>query len=136
MSYDDASIREGLATNLLPLGIRVSPYALNKPTTPCAYVLAGPIDFHKAMGNGAVDLEYRVVVMVAYDTASEVDVTAQQTMADYRAADGVKSLIESDPTLGGACEDLMVTEASEPTIYLSGTGAALLGCEFTVTVLT
>jgi hypothetical protein len=141
MPHDDAAIRTGLATNLIPLGIRVSPYALNNPASavPCAYVMAGPINYHQSMGGGMEDLEYRVVVALAYDTSAEVDVAAQETLADYRADDGassVRALIESDRTLGGACDDLIVTEASEPTIYLAGTGAAILGCEFTVKIVT
>ncbi len=135
MPFDDQAIREGLATNVKAgAGIRVSPYALNTPTAPCAYIIAGPIDYHASMKNGA-ELTYRVVAVVAYDTSKTVDVEAQQALAGYRAADGFPAYIESDPTLSGACADLEVTEASEPVIYAGGTGAALLACEFTVKVL-
>src|ERR1044072_6863397 len=111
MAFDDQAIREGLATALLPLDIRVSPYTLTNPTAPCAYVLAGNIDYLLSGGSG-VQLEYRVVVLEAYDTSAETDVAAQQGMARHRSVHGVPALVQADPTLGGSCDDAVVAGSS------------------------
>lgn len=131
-----AAVRAGLAANLAPLVSggtlgQASPYALSNPTPPCAFITDGEITYDAAMHRGGDWLSYLVVVLVA-DT---VDVDSQQLLDQLRDPSGVKALIESDPTLAGAADDLRVTKASPSRLYERAGLPAALGAEWTVQIL-
>jgi hypothetical protein len=127
--YDIAAIRNGLATAIqtaVPDG-QVSPYILSNPTPPYAYVLEGDIAYDLAMNRGWDELEFIVLLCVGFTT----DQGAQQRLDGYRQPGGLKAALEADRTLGGVCDDLIVTRASKPQLYGQN---GVLGCEFTVHV--
>lgn len=129
-----AQIRSGLETNLTTIpDTQVSAYRLANPTPPCVMVL-GPdeVAYHKAMGNGHDT--WTIVVMAFAGLVS--DIGAQKVLDKFIAATGstsVKAAIESDTTLGGAVNDLIVVSCSGYREYTVGQ-KHLLGAEWTVVV--
>jgi len=130
-------IREGIAENLSPLGHQVSAYELSSPTPPCAYVVGPAIDYDKSFGRGSDDLTFTVVVLVPFVS----DVAAQKEIDEYLEGDkSIKDLVESDKQLGGAAQDLRVTEVTRPRLYVTdspqgATTPPALGREWTVYVI-
>ena len=86
---------------------------------------------HESMGdpNGRVPLIVRVV-------ASKADVrsAAEHLYGLMNTSGALISALESDRTLGGTCDSVMVTEVSEPQIYTFG-GVDLIGFELTLDVV-
>ena len=129
------SIREGLAANLDTIPkLQASAYLLSNPTPPAAEVQPGAIDYDRAMGRGHDDWLFTVRVFVGFTS----DIGAQRRLDGMLASAGsasVKAAIESDPTLDGACEDLLVTRCTGYRLFGREGGAALLGAEWEVQVL-
>lgn len=133
-------IRAGIAANLEPLLIsnggpvgQVLPFLPSNPTPPCIYVADDAISYDLANRRGLDQLAFVVVALVSFTT----DQAAQESLDELRDPSGsssIKTLIESDRTLGGACQDLRVTEASKPQLYVRDSGPASLGAEWTVQV--
>lgn len=132
-------IRNGLVTNLQPLiggspvG-QISPYELANATPPCVYVTGGEIVYDEAMHRGLDRMTFTVIALVS----QTVDIESQQLLDELREPTGtvsVKTLIESDPFLGGVVADLHVTNVSPPRMYEPAAAPARLGCEWTVEVL-
>jgi hypothetical protein len=132
-----SAIREGIAANLASLngnGVQVSAYVLAEPTPPTIQVLPGAIAYDIAMARG-VD-EYTLTVQALAPLS--VDAVNAQLMLDelIDEPDSIKTLVESDKTLGGAAADLRVTDCSGyQVVSLEGRGPTLF-CEWTVVVLT
>jgi hypothetical protein len=128
-------IREGLAANLSTIPDLVeSAYVFSNPMPPCAEVLPTSISYDQAHQRGLDYLFFTVRVYVA-NTLNEA---AQKKLDLMLAATGeysVKTALESDGTLGGAADDLQVTECTGYRIYPRDGGASLLGAEWTVRVL-
>ena len=86
---------------------------------------------HQSMGdaNGRVPVTVRVV-------ASKADVRSAAVLLYglMNTSGALISALESDPTLGGTCDSVMVTEVSEPQIYTFG-GVDLIGFELTLDVI-
>lgn len=128
-------IREGMAAALnthLGEGVQVSAWRLTSHQTPYVEVFPGAVDYHQAMGNGHANWPMKVRAYVALNN----DIAAQQDMDDFQAVTGprsVKQALEADPTLGGACEDLIVHGTEEPQEYVKD-GAPLLGVDWNVEV--
>lgn len=136
-----ATIREGIRANLaanLDLGsysdVQISAYALSNPTGPYVQVF-GPeeISFHRAMANGHADWTLRVQVGVPLT----LDRGAQELldrMLESSGSASIRAAIEADTTLGGACQQAIVTGVSGYGQYVTGAGD-YLGCEFSVAVI-
>lgn len=128
-----AEIRAGLAANLGSItGLQVSAYVLSNPTPPCVEIVPAEVQYDQALARGmdTVTMTVRVFVGQASDKG------AQQRLDLYLAPDGsgsVKAAIESDPTLVRTVADLHVTSATGYRVYGD---TALLGCEWTVEVIT
>lgn len=130
-----AAVRAGLKTNLSAIkATQVSAYLLSNPSPPTLMVMAGPTQFDQAMGRG-VD---RWTLVVQGITGLASDQSAQQKLDEWRRGSGatsVKAAIESDKTLGGTCQNLLVTQVSGDNIYSPDGKGPYLGCEWTVEVL-
>lgn len=129
-------IREGLAANLAPLkerGWQVSPWMLANAMPPAIHVV-GPsaIDYDRAMHRGADEISVDVQAFVGLT----LDRGAQETLDELLAATGdlsIKTLLESDRTLGGVCTDMIVQSAGGYRIYgLGSVQGDVLGSEWTV----
>lgn len=134
------NIRNGLAANLAPLlqenggplG-QVSPYMISNPSPPCIEIGGGPVTYDRAMRRGLDEQTYTITALVPFTQ----DVSQQQLLDGLRDGTGstsVKTLLESDLTLGGACQTLHVTQLTEPRLYSRQQGATLIGCEWSITV--
>ncbi len=104
------AIRAGLATNLATItGLRTSATIPDNPNPPIAIVSVDNIVYDKAMGRGLDEYQFTVMCIVA--RVSER--TAQNKLDGYCNPTGsgsVKTAIEADRTLGGACDTLRVTD--------------------------
>jgi len=114
-----SQVREGLKANLEAIkGMRVYDLIPSVPVAPAAVV--GQLDFTFDLNNarGLDQANLDVVVLVQRFTER----TGQNDLDKYLAGSGaysIKAAIESDLTLGGACNTLRVTSA-EAGNYSSG----------------
>jgi hypothetical protein len=114
-----SQVREGLKANLEAIkGMRVYDLIPSVPVAPAAVV--GQLDFTFDLNNarGLDQANLDVVVLVQRFTER----TGQNELDKYLAGSGdysIKAAIESDRTLGGACDTLRVTSAEAGT-YASG----------------
>ena len=112
-------VRSGLKANLEVIkGMRVYELVPTPAVAPCAIV--GQLDFtfdlNNARGLDQANLDVVVLVGRFSERAGQID------LDKYLAGSGdysIKAAIESDRTLGGACNTLRVTSAEAGT-YLSG----------------
>jgi hypothetical protein len=112
-------VRKGLKANLEAIkGMRVYDLIPTPAVAPCAIV--GQLDFtfdlNNARGLDQANLDVVVLVGRFSERAAQID------LDKYLAGEGafsIKTAIESDRTLGGACNTLRVTSAEAGT-YLSG----------------
>lgn len=132
---DLTDLREALAANLESIPrLAQSPWLLSNPTPPAAEIQPGDIEYDHAFGRGT-DL-HRFVVRVFVGNTS--DKGAQRMLDRLMAGSGeysVKAALESDCTLGGACDDLHVKRCSGARIFSREGMAPVLGAEFEVEVI-
>lgn len=127
------------------LDFQVTPYMLANPTPPACAIFADEpgIDYHGTMSSdglggmgdagGLVELSFTVQVFVS-ETA---DVAAQKKLDAYLEPTGARSIrqaLEKEPTLGGACDDLIVRASSGYRRFLREGGGPVLGAEWRVTI--
>ena len=107
-----SGIREGLAQNLsVVFGTRAYSYMPDNPIMPCAVSAPVSIQFDAAFNRGHDDHVWEVVVYAQRTNER----TAQDLMDEYcdpLSDYSIKTVIESDPTLGGAVINCMVTDMS------------------------
>ena len=128
-----ADMRSALATSLRTIsGLRASEEIPDQIAPPIAVVSLNSIDYHGAFKNGLNT--YRFTVRVIVGRAAERQ--AQRYLDAYvfpTGASSVKGAIESNRTLSGACQDLIVE--SMPNIgSITVNENEYLAAEFSVTV--
>lgn len=130
---DISSLRSGIASNLAKIAnLRTAATVPEDPKPPVAIVMPPRISFDTAMGRGLDTYEFTVLLIVGRVS----DRTAQAAIDAYcnpSGASSVKTAIESDRTLGGAANDLRVTDMrSVSSISIADT--TYLTAEFAVQV--
>jgi len=136
-----ADLREGFAANLASLkGVQVSAYELSNATLPAIWpkVAASDtgIEYYRSMANGVEQWTFWVECYVSSGASS---VGAQKLLDGFLASTGstsVKAAIESDTSLGGSAESLVVQSCSGPQNYVRADGSTALGARWTVLVIT
>lgn len=133
---DLGPVRSGLATNLSTLpNLRVFDYMPDSVTPPVAVVgFPDEWSFDVAMNRGLDEMP-NIPIYLLFGKAS--DRAAQELLSVYVAARGdasVKAAVEADKTLGGACDDLWVSKATDFRIYPVGS-SEYLGCRFLVNIV-
>lgn len=91
-------------------GLRTYSYQPEQINPPLAYPMLNTIEYHRAMGGGDVVMNWNVIVIVGRYTDSR----AYADLDDYLAYSGSKSIravLESDRTLGGVVNTLVVPSA-------------------------
>ena len=123
------ALRAGLAANLATItSIQTSGYILSNPTPPTAWVTYDDplVEFDLTFGRGGDKWFLVVEVFVPLTT----DRGGQARLDPYLEGSGatsVKAAIESDTTLGGACESCRCTHIDGVGDYQLGERGAMLG---------
>ena len=128
-----AEIRSGLVTNLAPLGIQSKGYMLTSPSPVSIEIFPGETTYDKSFARGLDEINFVVRITVAIS----LDVAAQQKLDGYLDPSGsgsVKTLIESDKTLGGKIDNLRVTEATGFQVSVAPEGGQTLSADWTVRI--
>ena len=126
MTVTVGALRAGLATNLATItGLRANAIQPDNPTPPQAIIFPTSITFDRTFKRGLDQYAFTITLIAGRQDARN----GQAVMDGYCAPTGtgsIKTAIESDRTLGGACQSLHVTELSAygstsigDTIYLT-----------------
>jgi hypothetical protein len=129
-----SQVKDGLKTAINTVsGLRAFDYQPDQVNPPFAFPTLDTITYHQTgMNNGGVVMNFTITLIV--NRAAER--TAQDQLDQYMAWDGVKSVraaIEADRTLGGVCDDLIVTNAENLT-NIDANDTLYLAVDFKVTV--
>lgn len=127
-----ALIRQGLGTNLGTIrGLRVAEVVPDQVNPPVAVVSLQSVDYDGALQGGLTTYNFQVTVIVG----RMVERSAQRTLDAYIApgTGSIKDAIESDTSLGGACQTLRVEGVSSYGSVTIG-DVTYLAADFTVTV--
>jgi len=127
-------VKDGLKAAIQTVsGLRAFDYQPEQVNPPFAWPTLDEIRFHQTgMGSGGVVMDF-TVTLVVQRTSERV---AQDSLDQYMAWTGAKSLraaIESDRTLGGVCDDLIVVSAGNFT-NIDANDTLYLTVDFKVTV--
>ncbi|AIJ26363.1 hypothetical protein AMETH_6330 [Amycolatopsis methanolica 239] len=127
-------MRSGLAANAKAItGLICLPYTPDSVTPPMFFVAEYEIDFDRAFGRGLDELTATCRVLVSHAT----DKQAQAKLDQYLTGGGPRSLkaaLQSDRTLGGACDDSRVTRVFGYGLYEHGT-SQFFGAQLSVHVI-
>ena len=126
MTVTVGALRAGLATNLATItGLRANAIQPDNPTPPQAIIFPTSITFDRTFKRGLDEYAFTITLIAGRQDSRN----GQAVMDGYCAPTGagsIKTAIESDKTLGGACQTLHVTELSAygstsigDTIYLT-----------------
>jgi hypothetical protein len=133
-------IRAGLATNLATIpNVQASAYMIANPTPPTVWVRPDKTSYHEAMQNGLACKYFTVTAFVGV-IADQGSQMLLDKMLDETGATSVKAAIESDKTLGGLVQDLIVTDHNgyqvfaDPQVGRSMGQGQLLAADWTVEV--
>lgn len=133
MAGTASAIHAGLAANLATVpGLRVADHLPEAVTPPMAVIQIQSVTYHRAMRGGLSEWQF----VVSLISGRMGDRAAQRTLDGWMSYDGAQSAraaIESDPTLDGACQTLIVADMVSIRPLSIG-DAAYLTCEFNVNV--
>lgn len=128
------SLEDALGANVA----QVSGRLLNDPTPPCIDIYPGD-PFADDEGAGFQDILGRYLLTVRVRINTTDNIAAQDVLLDLMDADGdlsVATILQDDQTLNGHASSVKVDGPSGFRRYVDSNGqTALLGCEWTVTVL-
>lgn len=129
-----SQVKDGLKTAIATVsGLRAFDYQPDQVNPPFAWSTLDTITFHQTgMQSGGVTMNFTVTLVV--NRSSER--VAQDELDKYMSFDGAQSLraaIEADRTLGGVCDDLIVTNAENLT-NIDANDTLYLAVDFKVTV--
>ena len=129
-----SQVKDGLKARINSVaGLRAFDYQPDQVNPPFAWPTLDTITYHQTgMNNGGVVMNFTITLVV--NRAAER--VAQDQLDQYMSWDGAKSLraaIEADRTLGGVCDDLIVTNAENLT-NIDANDTLYLAVDFKVTV--
>ncbi len=115
-------------------GWQVSGYMLALPTPPSIDIRPAGIQFDTAMNRGNDDFTYTIRAMVAFNNDQGAQLKLD-TLLDATASTGMKTIVETDCTLGGVVSDLRVMSVSDYKALIVEGQPPLLAVEFIVEIL-
>jgi hypothetical protein len=128
-----SQIKTGLAANLATVsGLRAYAYQPDNVNTPFAWPLLDSIQYNGAMGGGLITHRFTISVVVGR-SAERTAQTLLDGYLSYAGAISIRQAIESDRTLGGVVQDLIVESASNIST-LEANDAIYLAIDFMVIV--
>jgi len=106
-------VRDGLVTALDTIaGLNVAKWIGQSIRTPMAVVGWPQVTYDEAMGRGLDTWTVPIQVFVGLaDNRTAVDTL--EAYMDGAGATSIKAAVETDPTLGGACDDVRVSQLGE-----------------------
>jgi len=128
-----SQIKTGLAANLATVsGLRAYAYQPDNVNTPFAWPLLDSIQYNGAMGGGLITHKFTISVVVGR-SAERTAQTLLDGYLSYKGATSIRQALESDRTLGGVVQDLIV-ESADNISTLEANDATYLAIDFVVTV--
>jgi hypothetical protein len=128
-----SQIKTGLAANLATVsGLRAYAYQPDNVNTPFAWPLLDSIQYNGAMGGGLITHKFTVSVVVGR-SAERTAQTLLDGYLSYKGSLSIRQALESDRTLGGVVQDLIVESANNIST-LEANDATYLAIDFVVTV--
>ena len=128
-----SQIKTGLAANLATVsGLRAYAYQPDNVNTPFAWPLLDSIQYNGAMGGGLITHKFTISVVVGR-SAERTAQTLLDGYLSYEGATSIRQALESDRTLGGVVQDLIV-ESADNISTLEANDATYLAIDFAVTV--
>lgn len=129
-----AGIRAGLTTNITAVvtDAEMDGYLLTPVRAPGFEVDTVSVTYDTSYGRGTDELDVVVRGYLPLNEYSESE-KRRDNWIDGTAGESIKAAIESDKTLGGACDSLRVTGATARTVVVDN--ATYLCAEFTVHIL-
>lgn len=129
-----SSLRAGLATALGAItNLRVYELVPDNPQQPSAIIRIDRVEFDSTMARGSDEFAFIITVVVGRAD----DRSAQMKLETYVAGSGsqsIKTVIESDPTLGGIAMACRVQTAQNIGSLERPDGTSLLAVDFVVSV--
>lgn len=133
---DIGAIREALAEKLGAItGLKANAYVKESATGPVIQIFpADPVaDYDQATRTD--QHTFTAQVLIPYTS----DVAAQKKLDEFIGRGGprsIKTLLEAEPTLAGACDDVLVTGVSGYDKYTPAGGGEHLGANWRIEVTT
>ena len=128
-----SQIKTGLAANLATVsGLRAYAYQPDNVNTPFAWPLLDSIQYNGAMGGGLITHKFTISVVVGR-SAERTAQTLLDGYLSYKGTTSIRQALESDRTLGGVVQDLIV-ESADNISTLEANDATYLAIDFVVTV--
>jgi hypothetical protein len=114
-------------------GVQTSPFPLGAPSPPTIQLLPGPVTYDLAMGRG---LDTDTVTIQALAPTADLEGATRQMLAFMEAtgASSIKEAAESDKTLGGWADDMIVTVCSGVSLAQTRNGIDVLLAEWTTII--
>lgn len=131
-----AGIRAGLKANITAVvtDATMDGYLLTPVTAPGFEVEVANMQYDATYGRGTDELDVIVRGYLSLNEPAESE-KRRDNWIDGTAGESIKAAIESDKTLGGACDSLRVTGATARTVVPVDSNAAYLCAEFTVHII-
>jgi len=128
-----SQVASGLATRLATIsGLRTSAYQPEQLNPPLAFPVLNSVNYHRAMGGGDVTMDWTVFLIVGRYVDRNA-YTILDGFLSYSGATSIRAAIESDKTLGGVCQTLVLPSGANIT-SLNSADAEFLQIQFQVTV--
>ena len=128
-----SQVSDGIKTALATVsGLRTHSFQPEQLNPPFAYPELTQVTYHRSMGLGDVEMQWTINVVVGRYT----DRTANDLLDQYLSPTGAKSIraaLESDKTLGGVVQTLILSSAADVTA-LNEADANFLQIQFQMTV--
>jgi hypothetical protein len=126
-------IKDGIATALRTIsGLRAYAQQPDNVNAPFAWPMLDSITYNGAMGGGLLTHIFTVSVVVGRMAERTAQISLDGFLS-YRGSSSVRQALESDRTLGGVVQDLLVESASNIST-LDGNDATYLMVDFRVVV--
>lgn len=131
-----ADIRSGLRDNIKAYisDWQVSPYRLASPVPPGIMIVRGEIRPHRAMQMGLVEYDLRVLAFVADASDARMTQIHLDALLDPSGPSSMIAAIESDKTLGGVADDLVVQTIPEEQVLVGADNMGRVIAEWPVMV--
>jgi hypothetical protein len=112
MATTISQITTAITTKLATInGLRVYDYTPDTVYPPVAYPSITNIDYHRAMAGGMIIYSFTISVVVGR-VNERVAQEALDGYASYSGAGSIRAALETDPTLGGVVDTLIVPSSA------------------------